>query len=281
MRKYLYAGAVAGGFLLLGAAPAYADTTAPDPAIGQNTSSADGLLGPSGAVDLTGPLRDSRVLDVKPGTNTPDLTGAAGGLLDRTRGGGLPAARTGLGQAKPAADVVRSALPATADTEALPGGLGGGNLSGLPIVGGLLGGGLPVVGGGGLPLNGSGGSLPLNGGGGSLPIGGRSESGLLPSDIPLLGGGLGGLLPFAMPQTAPAFSGMPAGGTAVSNQSTSQSAAKPAVKPAVKPAQKTKPAPDAATAGDARLHEEPVDTEGDGRQFSAGRPVAGPDPDFK
>jgi hypothetical protein len=272
MRKYLYAGAIAGGLLLLGAAPAYADTSVPDPASDQSTSSADGLLGPSGAINLNGPLSHSQVLNVKPGSNSPDVTGAAGGLLPQSQGG-LPAARTGLGQAKdatsslPAADVVRGVLPGTADTEGLPGGLGGG-LSGLPIVGGLLGGGLPVVGGGGLPVGGGG--LPVGGGG--LPIGGggAQESGLVPADLPLLGGGLGGLLPFAMPQTS-AFNGMPAGGTAVPDQST----AKPTKKPAVQKQQ------DQATASDARVHEEPVDTEGDGRKFSAGRPVSGVDPDFK
>jgi hypothetical protein len=314
MRKYLYAGAIAGGLLLLGAAPAYADTSVPDPASDQSTSSADGLLGPSGAINLNGPLSHSQVLNVKPGSNSPDVTGAAGGLLPQSQGG-LPAARTGLGQAKdatsslPAADVVRGVLPGTADTEGLPGGLGGG-LSGLPVVGGLLGGGLPVVGGGGLPVGGGGlpvvggGGLPVGGGGlpvggGGLPIGGggAQESGLAPADLPLLGGGLGGLLPFAMPQSS-AFDGLPAGGTPVTDQSAvsdhpaqtlpaaqtapaAQTLPAGQTAPAAKPAKKPKASPDAATASDARVHEEPVDTEGGGRQFSSGRPVAGTDPDFK
>jgi hypothetical protein len=245
MRKYLYAGAIAGGLLLLGAAPAYADTTSPDPASGQSGSTS-GILGHDGHLQLDNPLGDAKVLDIKPGSNTPDVTGAAGRL---------PAARTGLGQARdssplsaaaPVTGAARSVLPGTADTEALPGGLGGGGgLSGLPVVGGLLGGGLPVAGGGGLPVGGGGlpvggGGLPVGGGGGGLPIvgggglpvgggglpiggGGAQESGLAPADVPLLGGGLGGLLPFAMPQTS-AFNGLPAGGTAVDQRAASDQA---------------------------------------------------------
>jgi hypothetical protein len=315
MRKYLYAGAIAGGLLLLGAAPAYADTNVPDPAGGQSTG---GLLGPDGHLKLDNPLGHAKVLDVKPGRNTPDVAGAAGSVLPQSAGGQLPAARTGLGQAgdaaplsaaQPATGAVRSVLPGTADTEGLPGGLGGG-LSGLPVVGGLLGGGLPVVGGGGLPVGGGGlpvvggGGLPVGGGGlpvggGGLPIGGggAQESGLAPADLPLLGGGLGGLLPFAMPQSS-AFDGLPAGGTPVSDQSAvsdhpaqtlpaaqtapaAQTLPAGQTAPAAKPAKKPKASPDAATASDARVHEEPVDTEGGGRQFSSGRPVAGTDPDFK
>jgi hypothetical protein len=276
MRKYLYAGAIAGGLLLLGGAPAYADPGAPGPATDQGAGPAGGLLGPGGNVQLDDPLGGAKVLKIKPGANSPDLTGAAGPLVQS--GGRLPAARTGPGQAagkapRPAADVVRSTLPGTANTEGLPGGL-----NGLPIVGGLLGGGLPL-GGGGLPLAGGGGLPVVNGGG--LPVGGAPEAGLRPSDLPLLGGGLGGLLPFSMPRTLPAFSGMPAGGTAVAAQPAGTQPARTQPVSGARPAKKPAVQPDPATANDARLHEEPVDTEGDGRQFSSGRPVAGVDPDYK
>ncbi len=245
MRKYLYAGAIAGGLLLLGAAPAYADATGTGGTGGPNSSSTGGPPGPGGHFKLHRPLGHAKVLDVKPGTNDPDVAGATGTLLPQSRGGQLPAARTGLGGARdasplsaaqPVTGAARSVLPGTAETEGLPGGLGGG-LSGPPVAGGLPGGGLPVAGGGGLPVGGGGlpvggGGLPISGGGLPISGGGAQESGLAPADLPLLGGGLGGLLPFAMPRTS-AFDGLPAGGTGV------------------------------------------------GRQFSSGRPVAGTDPDFK
>jgi hypothetical protein len=273
MRKYLYAGAVAGGVLLLGAAPAYADVVVPPPVAGQQPDGGPtgGILGPDGGLNLGNPLGDAKVLDVSPGDNTPDLTGAAGNVLPAR--GDVPAARTGLGQAgrrgpaaaaQPGADPAGSALSQAADGP-LP--TGGAPLSELPIgnlpIGNLLGGGL------------------LGGGGGLLPAGraagSHQESGLMPSDLPLLGGGLGGLLPFSTARTLPAYSGMPAGGVPTTTQ--------PA-KPVKKPRPAAAPAQDPAVANDARLHEEPTDPEGRTgttsiRKFSDGRPVAGVDPDYK
>ncbi len=104
--------------------------------------------------------------------------------------------------------------------------------------------------------------------GGLLPDGRASaatadarESGLLDGDLPLLGG-LGGLLPEparTLPADAddPDVSGMPVGGSDV-----------PAASPGTAPATSAPPA-----TGD--------DDEAGGRSFSEGRPVAGPDPDFR
>jgi hypothetical protein len=285
MRKYLYAGAVAGGFLLLGAAPAHADVVPIPPGQQQDGTGAGGLLGGDS------PLGNGRVLDVTPGDNSADLRGASGSVLPDLDQ--VPAARTGLGKAtdrapagaaRPAADRLGSGLP-------LAGLLSGGGLGGgLPLAGGglpLAGGGIPLAG-GGIPF--AGGGMPLAGGGLPFSSGraaGAQESGLLGDHTPLLGGlgGLGGLLPSASARTLPAVSGMPAGGTAVPAPAADAPANRaPVTDTPVKPA--AKPAADPATANDQRLHEEPVDPEGatgrtDTRRFSDGRPVAGPDPDYR
>jgi hypothetical protein len=262
MRKYLYAGAVAGGFLLLSAAPAHADGQPAPAGAQQDAGALGGLLGSTGGLDPAGGLRISdplggsgSLLDVKPGDNSADVPDAAGNLLPAQDG--VPAARTGLGRAGDGT-AQHSALvaqrPATEDLPAVGGGL---PVSNLPISN-LLGG-LPMI--GGLLPNGSAAGLSRA----------DQESGLLGGDLPLLGG----VLPlFPNGPAAPAASGLPAGGTDV------PVAQHPAqTKPAA-----VKPAEDPAIANDARLHEEPTDPEGKGgnrRAFSDGRPVAGLDPDYK
>jgi hypothetical protein len=271
MRKYLFAGAVAGGLLLLSGAPAQADDQpAPAGVLG-------GLLNPAGGVDPTGGLDlDSplggHLVNVKPGQNSPDLTGAAGNALPASNG--RPAARTGLGDqstnrtpsgsvaggtakpALPAADVVNEALPA-------PGGLPA--LGSLPA-GNLLGGGLPLIGG----------LMPDGRTPAAFPA--ARESRLLGDDLPLLGG-LGGLLPVDSARTLPAsdVSGMPAGGIPVTaDDTTTPTVDEPAADPA-----------DPADAGpgddDKRLHEEPIDNEAkqSKRSFSDGRPVAAEDTEYE
>jgi hypothetical protein len=262
MRKYLIAAAVAGGVLLFGGAPAYADEN-PAPA-----NPLGGLLDPAGGLSIENPLGDSPAIRVKPGTNTPALPGLPPAAPPAVVPGAaapeeLPAARTGLGGAKPelpAADVVGGRNP-------LPRDFAVGN---LPMADVLSGGGLPVI-------------------GGLLPNGRAADdrattekSGLLGDGVPLLGG-LGGLLPEEPARTLPAdpdepdMSGMPAGGTAVDTPASTDPATDPA-DPAVAAA------PDAAGPGDddQRLHEEPIDNEAaGGRTFSDGRPVAGADPDYK
>ncbi|MEU8613550.1 hypothetical protein AB0C29_36760, partial [Actinoplanes sp. NPDC048791] len=84
MRKWFYAGAVVGGFLLLGAAPAQADVV-PAPAGGLLGSLGGGAtqglgLDPAGGLNLASPLDGSSLMDVKPGQNSADLTGPASGL---------------------------------------------------------------------------------------------------------------------------------------------------------------------------------------------------------
>jgi hypothetical protein len=253
MRGYLYAGAVAGGFLLLGAAPAHADVPPAPAGAQQDAGAVGGLLGSTGGLDPAGGLRISdplggsgSLLDVKPGDNSADVPEAPDNLLPAQDG--VPSARTGLGRAGD-----RPTRRATEDLHAVGGGL---PVSNLPISnllrGGLIGGLLP------------------NG-----PTAGLSradqESGLLGGDLPLLGG----LLPqVPSAPAAPAASGLPAGGTDV-----------PATQdPAPTKPAAGKPAEDPATANDARLHEEPTDPEGKGgnrRAFSDGRPVAGVDPDYR
>jgi hypothetical protein len=288
MRKWFYAGAVVGGFLLLGAAPAQADVPAPADRL---PSSMDGVwpagsggqglgLDPAGGLTLESPLAGSSLANVTPGQNSPDLSSAAASLSSTAAGvqpkaagptADLPAGR------KPAGRLGQGGLP----TGALPtGNLTGptGNLTGrvpgLPG-GGLLGGGLPggwLPGAGQLGTGQLGGGLPGAGlfGGGLLPdgrvpsAGSPSESALFDGGLPLLGG-LGGLLPAnEVPRTlrptgddatAPPVSGMPAGGTAVDQP-----------------------------ARDPRVHEEPAgdETTGKKRSFSdGGRPVAGEDTEFK
>ena len=271
MRKYLYAGAVASGFLLLSASPAHADVL-PGPASAQQRDDGGlgGLLGsaggldPAGGLNLNNPLGGSQLIDVRPGDNTPDVTGAAGNILPAE--GNVPAARTGLGKpgdrsGRQNGNSAGRVRPAAGEALPVPGGgLPTGVLGGLPV-GNLLGGGLPLIGG----LLPDGRTPAISG------MGADQESGLLDGGLPLLGG-LGGLLPTSSAmRMLPAFSGMPAGGTAV------PAGDQPRTKPAARPAA------DPAVTNDARLHEEPTDPEGKAgrRTFSGGRPVAGADPDYK
>ena len=308
MRKWFYAGAVASGFLLLGAAPAKADVI-PAPAGGLlgSLSGGQGLddqglgLDPAGGLNLASPLGGSPLMDFKPGQNSADFTGPASGVLSKDD------ART-----READESVRGSAPAN-----LPrtGGLtgesagGGGGLRGGGSSGG--GSGRPAQRDGGLsdliPANLLGGGLL---GGGLTPDGRMAsaeaprESALFDGGVPLLGG-LGGLLPAnEVPRTLPDTgddtpTGMPAGGTAVDPALVDPASGDPA---SGDPASGN-PA-DAQTGGgkhgkgkgkagdpavgrpvdDPRLHEEPIDDEAGGkkRSFSAGgRPVAGEDQDFR
>lgn len=305
MRKWFYAGAVAGGFLLLGAAPAQADVV-PAPAGGllgslgggsggQEPRGAQGLgLDPAGGLNLAGPLGGSQLMDLKPGRNSADVTGPVPGLPAgddaRTREADEP---TGRGPARGAApaDLPRiGGLTGGGSSGGGGGGLTGGGSSGGPGGGraGRPGGGLSNL----IPANLLGGGLL---GGGLTPDGRTAsaeaprESALFDGGVPLLGG-LGGLLPAnEVPRTRPgagddAPTGMPAGGTAVD----------PAlVDPATPQDGNGKGGKNKGQAGDPaadqpvddpRLHEEPIDDEAGGkkRSFSAGgRPVAGEDQDFR
>jgi hypothetical protein len=255
MRRYLYVGAVAGGFLLLGAAPAYADVL-PAPVGAQQVG---GLLGSTGGLDPAGGLRISdplggagSLLDVEPGDNSADVPGADGVIPPQS-----DVARTGLGSPGDRTTRRPSRPAQRPDTEDVPAVGGGLPLSNLPISNVL--GGLPMLGG----------LLPNGSATGLSPA--DQESGLLSDGLPLLGG----LLPAASAPAEPNASGLPAGGTDV------PAAQQPA---RTKPAAAVKPAPDPAIANDARLHEEPTDPEGKAgkqRSFSDGRPVAGVDPDYK
>jgi hypothetical protein len=297
MRKYLFAGAVAGGLLLLGATPADAEVVPAPAGQQQDGNGVGGLLD-----GINNSLSDSNVLDVTPGDNSADLLNPAGSVLPEK--GAMPAARTGLGKPtdRMPAGAAGSGLPATDRLgRGLPG--VGGGLSSLPLAdllsggGGLLsglpagGGGLPLAG-GGLPTGGSGlptgSSLPTGSGlqipGGRAATAGGPESSVLGDEMSLLGGlgGLDGLLPYSSARTLPAASGMPAGGTAVpapaDQAPVTVTPEKPSAKPAVQPA-----AADPATGADKRLHEEPIDPEGATgvRKFSEGRPVAGPDTEYR
>lgn len=248
MRKWFYAGAVVGGFLLVGAAPAHADDVIPAPAGGlTGLLPAQGAgLDPAGGLSLPNPLGDGPLVDVKPGTNNADLNGVdvprsavapAAEPTDRTPATALPA------EDLPAADVVGGALPQASGI--LPSNLLGGQALGqLPLLGGL----------GGLTPD------------GRIPTGTPQESGLFTGGLPLLGG-LGGLLPAnEIPAGAgalPALNGLPAGGTDVTPSALTDTA-------------------DDDPADDPRAHEEPADDEATPqRTFSAGgRPVAGRDRDF-
>lgn len=266
MRKYLYAGVVAGCFLLLGAAPAYADAVpaphAAQAADGQQPDGSgplDGLLDPANGLSLDQPLGGSPLIDVNPGDNS---------LLPHQDG--EPAARTGFGTAGAQERHTRPRPNGSLPLPVSGGGLPTGALSQLPI-GQLLGGGLPLIGG----------LLPD----GQSPIGGLTrsqEAGLLDGGLPLLGGlgGLGGLLPASNVRTLPALSGLPAGGTAIDDQPVQARPAriKPAKSEPARPQPAATPA-DPATANDARLHEEPTDPAD--RTFSTGRPVAGQDPEYR
>jgi hypothetical protein len=270
MRKYLFAGAVAGGLLLLGAAPAHADDL-PVPG-GTQSGLLGGLLNPAGGVNpadglnLEGPL-GGELVDVRPGQNTPDLTGPTG--LARPAPDGRPVARTGLGDpradrtpedtrpgGRPAADPGGDALPQT----------GGGvpALADLPVRD-LLGGGLPLIGG------------LMPDGRGDASVTGR-ESGLLEQGLL---GGLGGLLP-----VRPAINGMPLDGTPVPAGTvpvdTDPAPADPAPATADPTPVVSTPAPSGPGDDAQRLQEEPLDEgAGGGRTFSDGRPVAGEDAEYR
>jgi hypothetical protein len=253
MRKWFYAGAVVGGFLLLGAAPAQADVI-PAPAGGLLSSVGDGEglgLDPAGGLNLESPLGGtSQLMTVKPGQNSADLRGPAPSVSDALpRGDALTRETEQPANRAPARDAVPADLPV--------GGLGGGGggkagLSGL-IPGNLLGGGL--LGGGLLPDGRTASAEPPR------------ESALFDGGLPLLGG-LGGLLPAnEVPDTSPAdgddVSGMPAGGSDVDPATVDPAMDEPV--------------------DDPRLHEEPIDDEAGGkkRAFSGGgRPVAGEDRDY-
>jgi hypothetical protein len=253
MRRYLIVAAAAGGLLLLGGAPAYADQ---DPA-----GPLGGLLDPAGGVNLENPLGDSPVIKVKPGTNTPALPELPS--TPAPTEGGLPSARTGLGGAKPArpaepaADVVKSLRDDDFAVADVPVGdlLNGGGLPGLMPDGSAPGGPAPVASkesgllGGGVPL--------LGGLGGLLPEPART----LPADVP-------------------DTSGMPGGGTAVDPADTgTDKPAGPdpaASSPAAEP-QPGGPGDDDKRLHEEPIDDEA----GGGRTFSDGRPVAGQDPDYK
>ena len=294
MRKWFYAGAVAGGFLLLGAAPAQADVV-PAPAGGllgalsggQGLVDDQGLgLDPAGGLNLASPLGGAPLMDVKPGRNSADFTGPASGVLSKddaqVREADEPGGR------KPAHGSAPADLPQI-------GGLSGGGSSGGG--GGLLIGGSSGDGsgqrGGGLrnliPANLLGGGLL---GGGLTPDGRMAsaeaprESALFDGGVPLLGG-LGGLLPAnEVPRTLPDTgadvpNGMPAGGTAVDPALVDP--ADPQAGSGKGKGQASDPAV-GRPVDDPRLHEEPIDDEAGGkkRSFSAGgRPVAGEDQDFR
>ncbi|GLY96978.1 hypothetical protein [Actinoplanes sp. NBRC 103695] len=270
MRRYLIAAVAAGGVLLLGTAPAQADDL-PLPATDQGAGGLlGGVLDPGGAVGgvnplggdttMENPLGGPPIVDFKPGDNSvtpPKLPGAG-------TAPGLPGAGTAP---------EKNAKPADGPNNSL----------GLPVVGDLLGGGgLPVLGG-------------LNGGGSSgleRPVAGQ-ESGLVGSNLPLLGG----LLPDEPARTLPVaaddpsdVSGLPQGGTDVPPDTTAPApdTAAPAPDTAAPAPDTAAPAPgaggsDTAGPGDdqSRLQEEPIDDEASERPFSDGRPIAGEDPDFK
>jgi hypothetical protein len=319
MRKWFYAGAVAGGFLLLGAAPAQADVV-PAPVGGLLGSLGDGSgspglggaqglgLDPAGGLNLASPLGGSPLTDIKPGQNSADVSGPASDVLSqddvRTREADEPAGRAATRGSAPADLPLLGGLTGGGSSGGLGGGLTGGSAGGgrAGDRAGQSGSGQAIGGLGNLiPANLLGGGLwggGLTADGRMAPAEGPRESALFDGGVPLLGG-LGGLLPAnETPRTLPATgddtpTGMPAGGTAVD----------PALDPAlVDPAdgqagnakdgkdgskngkgQAGKPAADQAVE-DPRLHEEPTDNETGGkkRSFSdGGRPVAGEDEDFR
>ncbi|MFI7542923.1 hypothetical protein [Actinoplanes sp. NPDC049599] len=181
MRKWFYAGAVVGGFLLLGAAPAQADVV-PAPAGGLLSplgggSGNPGLgLDPAGGLNLQNPLGGAPMMDVQPGRNSADLSGPATDALSE------PAGR------RPAAGSAPAELP-------LLGGLTGGDSSGGGASGANLGGAFYGGGASGAGLGGafSGGGASGAGLGGAFSGGGASGAGLGGAGQP--GGGLGTLVP--------------------------------------------------------------------------------------
>ena len=277
MRKWFYAGAVVGGFLLLGAAPAQADLI-PAPADGLLPSAnGQGIgLDPAGSLNLESPLGGaSRLVSIRPGQNSADLQGAGSSLSDMLPSDGslLQGPRGSIGQGQ--------------NTGLAP--------AGLPLArsgaaaGGRTGRGLGQLGGGGLPTGSLTGLIPtgllgggLLGGGFLSSAGAPRESTLFDGGLPLLGG-LGGLMPVnETPDTDPAdddVTGMPAGGTVVDPAAVDPAPVDPTL---VDPAP-VDPAIDEPVR-DPRVHEEPIDDEASGgkRAFSeGGRPIAGEDEDFK
>ncbi|MEU7903217.1 hypothetical protein [Actinoplanes sp. NPDC049118] len=289
MRKWFYAGAVVGGVLLLGAAPAQADLVPVQTDGLVNSADGRGIgLDPAGSLNLESPLGGAnQLMNIKPGQNSADLQGLGSlsdmmprntGLLQgvaepdgRAQGAGLVPAGVPVGGltrgGTSVAGMARGATSAggaTAGRQAA-GGLPTGNLTSL-IPSGLLSGGLL--------------------GGGLLPAAGAPrESALFDGGLPLLGG-LGGLLPAnEVPDkdkdkdkgkdkdragdADDVVTGMPAGGTAVDPATVDPATVDPAIDEPVR---------------DPRVHEEPIDNEagGDKRSFSGGgRPIAGVDEDFK
>jgi hypothetical protein len=259
MRKYLYAGVVASGFLLIGAAPAYADVQ-PAPADAQQD--AGGLLGSAGGIGLDNPLDGTPLLDVKPGANS---------ILPQDDD--VPPARTGFGQAGEA-PIEAAQQPVAPQDIPYPGGSipTPGGLSDLPVGGGLFGGTIPVV--GGLLPNGpslarnSARTLPAISG---MPAGGTSvpaDATSTPADgtsAPAAGTSVpaGGTSVPAGGTSVPAGgTSVPAGGTSVPAGDQGKTGAnKPAAdKPTQAAPAQSKPAKvDPAIASDRRLHEEPTD----------------------
>jgi hypothetical protein len=290
MRKLFYAGAVAGGFLLLGAAPAHADVV-PGPAGGLLSAlggDGQGLgLDPAGGLNLESPL-GGPLTDIKPGQNSADVSPAA----DVLPAGVFPATADRTREA----DQATGRRPAAARPPVLSGLTGGSTGSGLTSASS---GGRTTRSGSGL-----GGLIPAELLGGGLTPDGRTaattasrESALFDGGVPLLGG-LGGLLPAnESPRTLPAPgddtpAGMPAGGTPVDPADPALADPDPAlVDPAPgAPADtqagngKNKHQSKGEPVDDPRLHEEPIDDEAGAkkRTFSAGgRPIAGEDEDFR
>jgi hypothetical protein len=281
MRKWFYAGAVVGGFLLLGAAPAHADLI-PAPADGLLPSANGHGIGldPAGSLNLESPLGGaSRLVSIRPGQNSTDLQGAGSSLSDMLpsdgsllRAPGEPIdSERGAGLAPAGLPLARSGgvtgARAGRGLGGLSGGLPTGNLTSL-IPSGLLGGG-------------------LLGGGLLSPAAAHRESTLFDGGLPLLGG-LGGLMPVnETPDTDPAddrdATSMPAGGTAVDPSAADPSTVDPAADPATVDPATVDPAIDEPVR-DPRVHEEPIDDEASAgkRAFSeGGRPIAGEDEDFK
>src|SRR4051812_50228016 len=89
MRRYLYAGAVAGGLLLFGAAPANADTVPAPAGPAARQQNGGGLGGVLGAANT--PLGDSKVIRAGSGDNSAGLAGPGGSMLPGS--GAMPAGR--------------------------------------------------------------------------------------------------------------------------------------------------------------------------------------------
>ena len=290
MRKWFYAGAVAGGFLLLGAAPAQADVV-PAPAggllsaLGGDTDRGLGL-DPAGGLNLASPLDGSPLMDVQPGQNSADVSSPATDTLtdedDKIRTRQVDEA-TGR-RSGPADRAVLGGLTRGTSASGQNRGTGGsGGALGNLVPADLLGGGLL---GGGLTPDGR-----------MATTEAPRESALFDGGVPLLGG-LGGLLPAnETPRTLPATdddtpNGMPAGGTPVDPATVDPQAGKNDKDGKGKDGkghghkgkdQVTDPAVDEPV-DDPRLHEEPIDDEAGGkkRTFSdGGRPIAGEDEDFR